>query len=245
MNTSIVVIAGIIAVVAAILVLVAARHEPDTERQRTFARYVDTVNLLSVFVVVFAVYAIAADLSRFIVPERQRFGGGPGLLDVAEDSFSGSGLDSFVSRGNDAIWRGAVQATLVLVAAGVILAFHRRQRRAMMAWSGFDTSSGARVDLAYRYAVCFVAAFVILMAMSFGLYGLFRVVAPGVAGSYRSGGRQEGVAQAISLAVLGLAALAVFRVHWTRDGLALRRIPTAGAPASPEVTDVTDVTDME
>ncbi len=110
----------------------------------------------------------------------------------------------------------------------------------MIAGGGFAASSGARVDLAYRYAACFVAAFVILMAMAFGLYGVFRIVAPGVAGSYRSGGREEGIAQAISLAALGVGALAVFRVHRT-DGLARRRF----AGPTPEHLEVAEVTDVQ
>lgn len=227
MNTAVVVSASIVAVVATIIVLVAGRREEDRDRGRTFARYVDAVNLLSVYVALFAAYAVVAQLTRFIVPERRRFGG-PGLLDVAESSFAGSAFDRVVRHGNDAIWRGAVQAALVLLAAGVILVFHRRQRDAMVATAGFEGSAGARVDLAYRYAVCFVAAFVVLMAMAFGLYGIFRLVAPGVAGVGGHGARQEGIAQAISLFALGAGALAIFRVHWDGAGLPRR---ASSAPA--------------
>ena len=235
MNSSIVVTAGIVAVIATIIVMVAGRKEPDTERQRTFARYVDSVNLLSVFVALFAGYAVVAQLTRFVIPEDDRFGSGPGLLDVATGSFSG-GFEDFVSRGNDSIWRGAVQAGLLLLVACLILTFHRRQRQAMIAWEGFDPSAGARVDQAYRYAVCFVAVFVILMAGAFGLFAVFRIAAPGIAtGSSRGGQRAQGVAQALSLLALGAGALVVFRVHWTDTMLRLR--PGSRAAPTPTGTD--------
>ncbi len=92
MNTSIVVSAGIVVVIATILVLVAARRDPDVERQRTFTRYVDSVSLLSVFVLLFGVYAAAAQLSRFIINEAHRFGG-PSIVDLAGGGFTGGSQD--------------------------------------------------------------------------------------------------------------------------------------------------------
>jgi hypothetical protein len=117
-----------------------------------------------------------SQLTRFIIPTSHRFGefSGPGLIDAAQSSFSGAGLD-FISRGNDTIWRSAVQAALVLLTAVLIWTFHQRQRRAMASAPGFGDSAAERVDVAFRYAVCFVAMFVILMAMSFGLYSIFRI----------------------------------------------------------------------
>ena len=79
-----------------------------------------------------------------------------------------------------------------------------------------DASAGARVDLAFRYAVCFVAAFLVLMALSFGTYGIFRIAAPGVA-SYGGGSteQQRGIAQALSLLSLAVGAAVIFRAHWS------------------------------
>lgn len=237
MNSSIIVSAGIVTVIATIIVLISARREPDRERSRALARYLDSVCLLSIFVALFALYAIAAQLTRFIVPASHRFGGfsGPGLIDAAESSFSGSGLAA-ISRGNDSIWRGAVQAALVLLAAGIIWSFHHRQRTAMRARPGFVDTTAARVDLAFRYAVCFVAMFIVLMAMSFGLFAVFRIAAPGVvSGVSRGGERQRGIAQALSLLILGGGALTVFRIHWSDT---MRLVP--GVPAQP--TEMTDAT---
>ncbi len=241
MNSSIIVSAAIVTVIATIIVLISARREPDHERSRALARYLDSVCLLSIFVALFALYAIAAQLTRFIIPASHRFGGGfagPGLIDAAESSFSGSGLAA-ISRGNDSIWRSAVQAALVLLAAGIIWSFHHRQRTAMRAQPGFVDTTAARVDVAFRYAVCFVAMFIVLMAMSFGLFAVFRIAAPGVvSGISRGGERQRGVAQALSLLILGGGALTVFRIHWSDT---MRLVP--GVPAQPAApTAVTDAT---
>ncbi len=72
--------------------------------------------------------------------------------------------------------------------------------------------------------------FVILMAMSFGLYSIFRIAAPGVVSSVgRDGERQRGIAQAISLLVLGGGAWLIFRSHWT-NGM---RLAGGAGPATP------------
>ena len=234
MNTSIVVTAGVVVVIATIVVLISARREVDTERQRTFTRYVDSVCLLSVFVTLFGAYAALAQLCRLIVNPRHRFGGSS-ILDVAQNSLGGgsqSSIDGLLtqSRGissgtNDVIWRSFVQALLIALVAGLVFAFHARQRRAMRAWNGFDTSAGARVDLAFRYAVCFVAVFVILMALGFGTYGVFRAAAPGVASSVDSATeRERGIAQALSLLALAGGAFLVFRLHWS-DAMQPKRPP--------------------
>lgn len=224
MNIAIVVSAGIVVVLATIIVLVAARREPDGEHLRTLTRYVDSVSLLSVFVMLFALYAAIAQLCQFIVNENHR-SGSSSIIDRAGGSFTGgsqTSIDGFlrqaegISRANDMIWRGFVQAVLVAIAAAVVWSFHARQRRALRTSDGFDASSGARVDLAFRYAVCFVAAFLVLMALAFGTYGLFRIAAPGVASS--GGGsteQQRGIAQALSLLSLAVGAVVIFRAHWS------------------------------
>ena len=235
LNTPIVVSAGVVVLVATILVLVAGRREPDTERSRTLTRYLDAVALLSTFVVLFAGYAIVAELSRFFVNANHRYGDSAidGVIGAASGRTSSSS-GSVTFRGghfvvahasNDVIWRGVIHAALVLLAAALILAFHRRHRAAVIGHPGFQDTAGARVDLAFRYAVCFVAAFVILMALALGLYGLFQAIAPGVA--VAGGGttaRERGIAAAVSLLALGVGSVVVFRAHWSEH---MRFTPSA------------------
>lgn len=224
MNVALVAVASSIAIAAVILILVAARTAADPDRRRTQARYLGAVCFLAVFVTLFGAYAVVARLSSFIVDRdngsqhslsgfRDAVGGGAGATYTADGTFpliGGSGRPS-----DDAIWRGAVQAGLLTAAAAGILVFHRLRRRTLLATPDFTDSAASRVDTAYLYVACFLAAFVILAAAAFGTYGLFRAIAPGVARFH--GGeteRQRGIAQAVSLVALGLGSLVVFRMHW-------------------------------
>jgi hypothetical protein len=233
-NTGLVVSVSIVVVIATIIVLVAGRREPDTERSRTITRYVDSVALLSTFVVLFAGYAIVAELCRFLVSSSHRFGAGAvdTFIGGASSDISINGNRVVTHTSNDVIWRGVVQAALVLLAAALILAFHRRHRASVVGAPGFDASAGARVDLAFRYAVCFVAAFVVLLALALGLYGLFRAIAPGVA--VAGGGsteRERGLASAISLLALGGGSVIVFLAHWSDRMRLTRRAEPADTAA--------------
>jgi hypothetical protein len=203
---------------------VAGRREPDPDRRRTEARYLGAVCFLAVFVTLFGAYGVVAQLSTFVI---DRGDDNEFSFDDADDlaplPLPGGGRPS-----DDAIWRGTVQAALLTAAAAGVLVFHRRRRRALRATPEFGDSTAARADTAYLYVACFVAAFLVLFSAAFGVYGLFRIVAPGVTGFDTDVERQRGIAQAISLAALGLGALLVFRIHW-QD-----RPSRPGAPGEPE-----------
>jgi hypothetical protein len=223
MNVALVLLSIPVVVAAVVLILVAGRREPDPDRRRTEARYLGAVCFLAVFVTLFGAYGVVAQLSTFVIDrgDDREFS-----FDDADDIAplplpGGGGRPS-----DDAIWRGAVQAALLTAAAAAVLVFHRRRRRVLRATPEFGDSTAARADTAYLYAACFVAAFLILFCAAFGVYGLFRIVAPGVTGFDNDLERQRGIAQAVSLAALGVGALLVFRVHW-------RERP--GAPAAPAV----------
>lgn len=240
MNVALVAVAASIAIAGVILILVAARTAADPDRRRTQARYLGAVCFLAVFVTLFGAYAVVAQLSSFIVDRendspypmsdsRVAIGDGawaPYTADGPFPSIGGSGRPS-----DDAIWRGAVQAALVTAAAAGILVFHRSRRRTLLATPDFTDTAASRVDTAYLYVACFLAALVILAAAAFGAYGLFRAIAPGVA-RFHGGDteRQRGIAQTVSLVALGLGALVVFRVHWRG-----RPVPAADASAPPTV----------
>lgn len=113
-----------------------------------------------------------------------------------------------------------------------MLVFHRSRRRALLATPDFSESAASRVDAAYLYVACFLAAFLILAAAAFGAYGVFRAIAPGVT-RFHGGDteRQRGIAQALSLVALGAGALVVFRVHWKERAVRADDVPAPAVPA--------------
>jgi ABC-type nickel/cobalt efflux system permease component RcnA len=69
----------------------------------------------------------------------------------------------------------------------------------------------------YLYAVCFVAVLVTLIAGALAIFGIVRIVAPGVTGfSSASAERTQGIVQLVSTGVLAIAAYGLFRIHWRR-----------------------------
>lgn len=217
-----------VVVAAVIVILIAGRREADADRRRTPARYLGAVCFLSVFVTLFAAYAVVAQVSRFVIDDDRRE---PTAFDMGRDMMAQD--FGYPRESGDAIWRGAVQALLVGAAAGAILGFHWRRRGALRTSNDFGASAAGRVDSAYAYAVCFVAAFVILLAAAFGLYGIFQIAAPGVATNV--GGdvaRQRGIAEAISLLALAAGAVLVFRVHWGQRGDATAPWSAPSAPTT-------------
>jgi hypothetical protein len=224
-------------VVALILILVADRRGDDAAGYRTPARYLGAACFLAVFLTLFSTFGVVAQLSRFVISHDRG-----SSLDVGAESFSSFGGRSLGDRldeqSDNAIWRGTVQFGLLAVASAGVLVFHRRKRDALRAAPGFLESGASRADHAYLYTACFVAVFLVLFAAFAGVYGLFKVVAPGVA-SVGGGAseRERGIAQAISFGALALGSLAVFVLHWRevpRRDLLAPRVP-AGPPVAPPV----------
>ncbi len=213
---------GPILVVGTILVLVAGRRDTDDAGLRTPARYVAAACLVATFLTLFGAFGVVSQLSKFLISNDHG-----GFSDIAPDLGAFVGGMGGGRESDDALWRSAVQLGLLTAASAGVLVFHRRYRRSLLA-TGSSDRAVVRVDHAYLYVVCFLAVFVVLFAAYSGVYGLFRVVAPGVT-SFEggSGERERGIAQVISFVALALGALLVFTVHW-RD--TPRRGRTVDAP---------------
>jgi hypothetical protein len=223
---------GVPLLILAVLVVVAGRSgEPDPNGWRPYVNYLAGMTFIALFVTLFAAFATVAALvdipvntddTSFAVVGRASGSSSPSFEISGDPSESLSGSSS--SKADDVAVRTAVQAGLVAIAGAAVLWFHHRRLRALVATSGFGESNAWRAYLAYLYAVCFFAVLIVLFGAASSAYGVFRAVAPGVAGNDKAG---AGVAQLVSSGLLALAAGAIFRRFW--DETRHRAVPVTPA----------------
>ncbi len=232
---------GIPLLVAAILILVAGRRDDDNTGVRTQARYVGVISIVALFITLFAVFGVArgltdliADKGDSVVGERTIFGlniddGDLNLKDLlgsdAPDNLLSGGpgglgddggflSDEPVGSDNDD-YRLVIGSALLALAAGAVFVFHRRHARKLEAKRGFRAGVGGRVERAFVLGVCFVAALIVIVGATRGLYGLFRIMVPGVTGEGAHDiERKLGIAQFLSYLVLVSGALWIFFTAW-------------------------------
>ena len=230
-------IAGISLIVAVILVLVAGRRDDDPAQTRTQARYLGTITLVSLFIALFAFFGVARALTDLIVdkgdtseasgstgglPKELRdileqlpsSGNGSGIPGLGDGGSGGSGGDR-IGSSDDADYRAAMASGLLGLAALGVFVFHDRRARRLVPADRFAEGGTARVARAALYGACFVAAVIALLAAAKGVYGIFRVIAPGITGNGADDvERQRGIAQIISFGALALASVFIFLRAW-------------------------------
>jgi len=206
-------------IVAIIAVLFAGRSD-DRPNARPAARYLGAVGLLTLFVSLFAAFGAVNALTDLIVDHESRYdsynasydqGGDTGiLLPVAPRLF-----DFSTDPSNNTNYAAAVASGLVALTTGGIFFVHARARRRFMDGPNGKTESAVRVDRTYHYGRCFVAALVISVALTSVGFGLFELVAPGIAiGGSAKVVRAEGISEMLSFGLLALAAVLVFLRSW-------------------------------
>ena len=131
--------------------------------------------------------------------------------------------------------REAVQAGLVALAAALVLAFHGRRLRDLVAEAGFEQGSAKRPYVFYLYATCFVSVITALASGSLAAYALVRVIAPGLMTSGAAGPeRDEGLVGLVTNGLLTGAAALIFATHWRRT-----RQPGGSLPVGQSAADTT------
>lgn len=220
--------AGIALIVAVILVLVAGRRDDDPGQTRTQARYLGAITLVSLFVALFAFFGVARALTDLIVDKDVSATASSvpipkELGDILKQLPNGSSIPGLGSGGdsggvgtsNDADYRAAMGTGLLLVAALGVFVFHERRARRLVPRDSFAEGGTARIARAALYGACFVAAIIALFAAAKGVYGIFRVIAPGITGHGADDvERQRGIAQLISFGALSVASVFIFLRAW-------------------------------
>jgi hypothetical protein len=210
-----------------IVALVVGRREPDPTGRGLYASYVFLVTFIALFVALFAGSAAVNAIAKLIAgqPRPSPFGvvGGTPIASPLYPGFNG----------HAGTWRTLLQAVTVAVAAALVLLFHARRARELLA----DT--GGRIDAtwrAYRYyllATCFVSILTLLFAAAAAAYSVIRVVAPGLTALGPSGTeRTDAIQQLVGSVFLGAVAWLIFVFHWRRREED-RGVPVATEPPPP------------
>jgi hypothetical protein len=188
MPDGLLIVAAVLIVVSIILVLSAGRRDDDAAGTRTQMRYVGTIGIITVFIVLFAFYSVVKALTGFIVD----------------------------GHSDDHIWRSVVDSGLLMLAAGVVFVFHYRRAAALSPASSFAKGGTGAAARAALYGVCLVTALVALLAASKGIYELFRIAFPGTFGDGNSHDieQQIGIAQFISFGALAIESVLIFLRSW-------------------------------
>jgi hypothetical protein len=207
--------------VLVIVLIVGGRREPDPEQQRPAAIYYALVQFVTVFVVLFALFAMASSLlnlttsdsassdrifSDFSVGPTFAGPGGRPVIVGGDGTLNGGVLREHGSRSqHDQDWADAVRAFIVVLVAGAIFAFHERRRPRFP-----PGTPGHRVWKTYLYAVSFVAVLTTVGALTGALFKVWEGIAPGITGD---GPRSHAFRDAGSVAFLALTAGLVFWRH--------------------------------
>lgn len=175
--------------------------------------------------------------------ENGQFGEGPdqGQYDSGYDdsenyseSYDESG-DYYEGEGDpeDEAVRMVVSAAIVILAAGLLLAFHLRRARDLLAQPDFPGSAAWRTYVAYLYLALFTAILPGIIFVGMGLYGAFQAIAPGIASSSGIGERNEGFELLLNSAMFGAISFLVVLVHWRRSKTARGEEPVPPKPSEP------------
>jgi hypothetical protein len=197
-----------------IIAVTGGRSEPDPDAERPASLYYAGVMFVAVFVALFAAFTVVAS-----------------LLNLTTDHSSTSDV-TFVPRGitqiiaspdnheNDRDWSNAAEALAAGAVAVGIYTFHDRRRRGCP-----EGPVAARVHKTYLYAVAFTALIVFVVADANTLYGIFRVLAPGVT---HTGTRGDALVTFFQSLFLAAASGTLFMLH-----LQAAEPPPAPAPPVP------------
>ena len=217
-----------------VVVLVDRRDDLDPEGRRPFAAYVFVVVFLTLFTVLFALASMVGSLVHLAVGddggrESRRAPTGETVTQGASGTITSGSSDesrpeiTLSSRdSDDAHIRDAVRAALLAAAAGGVLFFHLGMARRAAEDPHVGAGRARRIYYAYLYAAMALAVIIVVGAATGFGYGVFKVIAPGVASPSGVGERKQALPDlAVSLVLLAGAAL-IFLYHF-------RRRPTDGA----------------
>jgi hypothetical protein len=210
-------------VIAVILTLVAGRKDDDRTGTRTQARYVGIASLLALFIALFAFFGVVRSLTNLIpsgqeqtaltIPGLEDLPDVPSLEDLDLEDLFPDAVNERPSY-DDRQLQHTIQFGLLLLIAGGVFVFHDRRAHRLAPKEKFPGDATGSVARAALYGACAVALLIGIFAAAKGLYGLFRIIVPGVTGDNSDREREEGIAQMISFLLLAGASKLIFWRAW-------------------------------
>jgi hypothetical protein len=212
-------------VVAVITLLLAGRRDDDRAGVGPTARYLAAIGIVTLFVTLFASFAAVQALTDLVVDHQARFDEYSALY--SEDA-SLEGGEIFLPVGytiydfgndptNNGNYSAAVASGLIAITTGLVFGFHARFRKRFMASRDGASGPAGRIDRTYHAGRCFIAALIVAVALTSVGFGVFEVIAPGIAtGLSAKVTRAEGISEILSFGVLALAAGLIFIRSWRR-----------------------------
>jgi hypothetical protein len=212
-------------IVLGIVSVVAGRREPDPDGSRSYAVYLVSITFIALFVTLFASFGVLSSLLDLATD-----GGDPGIVTPTPgfEPFPGGAVDLGPDATDRAI-SGAVGAAIAALAAGGLLYFHALRLLELVDRPNFERSGARRTFVGYLYFTCFVAALIAVGAAATAAFGIFEIVAPGVAGSERD----LGLVKLVSASALAAAGTVIFLYHWNRAEYLRARLGAAPPPPPP------------
>ena len=213
-----------VAILVTVALVLGAGRGPDPDHVAPLARYFGAVIVVTFFVALFAAFSTAFALTDLVVNHTDRsaelrreqnsgdefYTDTAGVvLPVADTEF-----DFSAERNNDANYSAAAASGFVAITAATVWLLHLRWRRRLP-----NTPAVTSVERVARLGVCFVTALTAAVAFTSVAFGIFEIIAPGIAiGGDAGVGRAEGISEALSFGLLGIVALLAFRGSWKRVG---------------------------
>ena len=236
----IVLVPAAMAVVAGgvVLVLVAAmgRADADPEGRRGEGVYLGAVAFVAIYMAVFATFGMVTSLASLLSPRpspSDAFSSSSSSINFSApaEAAGASPASSLGTPSSSPVFRqvspannlfasvsgpsradeattGALASGLVALGAFGVLAFHRRRLQQALAEEGSGLM--ARVMDTYRRLVSFVGVFIVALSGAVALFGVYRLIAPGMSGS---SGRSGGLEELIDAGYLALASAWVVMRH--------------------------------
>ena len=190
--------------ILALLVILALRHDDDTDQHRAPAIYGSIIAFVALLTLLFAATGLTASLVSLTADDSS------GAISAPSEEFGFDGEELQAGEegdDDDAAISSAIGFLIAGAAALGLLFAHRtlfdRRRSA--------AGAARRVHRAYLLVLCLVTALIAMVAGGMGVYAVYRAIFPGTAGAEN---RADELRTLVTLVVLFVGAAGLWRMHW-------------------------------